>query len=1235
MPQENDETTRNDAGTRSQSINIPARRTNTNSNEATHNSSRRSGISNEYGALATSPEQVDGQLGISGRSNTSVDTLRQGASSQPTRPRLGSRNSSSPIIPRGRAAQSTSRFASSLTTPRHAPPERQWSVFGQLMENEGQLRSPAVSPRRPSLRPSVRIEHNDGHNNTFLSRTDHGGDPFTTAELPTPNPVQAQPTSPTSSVHSSPRPESFSDDEEYDSDDSISNTAFVSPATDESRPAWYSPRRLPTVPLLYRNVLKCAIAYFVASLFTFSPHLSSMLGSLTSYGPGDGNRRPSPTGHMVATIAVYFNPAKTMGAMVDADLYCFIGLLYSAFVSLSSMTMFWWLEVKPGWEWLADLLAISWIGLSMSALAWTKVWMVACSMTVIIVFVVLIREGGLETLLQVSTIVLIGSLVSNAVCYLIWPQTAYSNLQINMTQTLDSFSTLLTMLTKTFLLEDEFRKPSHEKLHKAIEHHQSSFTSLKKNLSEARSEWFHRSPRTSEDGQGGNRSRRAYEDAVDSLNRLGQHLNGLRSGTRLQYELTRAGVVGRKNKSGKHRGADVEDDEETAILRAAAVMFGDLVDDLGPPLRALSSTCTFSLKRLRESFVKSRAQQRKKDKIEPQDFHELADGIERALIRFESTSNHAVLRLYRKSEASTVYMSQESSIASLDPHASISSLNTEQRDNAMLAGANHEHVFLVYFFIFTLQEFSRELVSLVDAMGRIYHFEQQMINRGPWWKRLMKAVVNLTCRIPWRKSGSRNQTRKRPGLKRSLSAFMTPSSPRTHPSFPKVRPHAPNTIQTPPWGGLTLIGKIKQTLWIIGKRLGERDTKYAIKAGMATAILAAPAFFDSTRQFFIAYWGDWALISFFIVISPTIGATNHLSTHRILGTLFGAAVAAGIYTIFPDDALVLSIFGFFFSLPCFYFAVSNPQYLSASRFVLLTYNLTCLYCYNLREDDLSVLYVASHRALAVTIGVVWAALVSRFWWPAEARRELGKALGEFCLNIGWLYTRLVASNSFAPEYRNEQRESADESPEATTFVARQENTSRLNNSIEEFMSMELHLQIKLIELQGLLAQTQHEPRLKGPFPVQLYRGILTSLQTILDKLHSMRCVTTRKNEFIIPVNKERHEMVGNIILSFSTLASAFRLKAPLPPYLPPVEHSRQRLVDAIRKLEVVRNREIKGSRQLLFFAYALTMKGVTEELEFLGRTLQNAYGVIGQTPEEFEALFVDPEESHRVISQIA
>jgi hypothetical protein len=51
--------------------------------------------------------------------------------------------------------------------------------------------------------------------------------------------------------------------------------------------------------------------------------------------------------------------------------------------------------------------------------------------------------------------------------------------------------------------------------------------------------------------------------------------------------------------------------------------------------------------------------------------------------------------------------------------------------------------------------------------------------------------------------------------------------------------------------------------------------------------------------------------------------------------------------------------------------------------------------YNLRREDASVVKVGFYRAIAVTAGILWAALVSRFWWPAEARRELSKSLSEF------------------------------------------------------------------------------------------------------------------------------------------------------------------------------------------------------------------------------------------------
>lgn len=98
--------------------------------------------------------------------------------------------------------------------------------------------------------------------------------------------------------------------------------------------------------------------------------------------------------------------------MLEADTFCLMGVLYATFISLGSMSMYWFFEVRAGWEWLADSLVILWIGLGMSAMAWMKVWMgkpsfntgaflflsvrplftddfcVACSMTSIILFVV-------------------------------------------------------------------------------------------------------------------------------------------------------------------------------------------------------------------------------------------------------------------------------------------------------------------------------------------------------------------------------------------------------------------------------------------------------------------------------------------------------------------------------------------------------------------------------------------------------------------------------------------------------------------------------------------------------------------------------------------------------------------------------------------------------------------------------------------------------------------------------
>lgn len=68
---------------------------------------------------------------------------------------------------------------------------------------------------------------------------------------------------------------------------------------------------LPTLTPLQKNILKCSVAYFIGSLFTFSPYLSGFIADLTGNEPGDS--QPSPSGHMVATVLVLSNLSLTNG----------------------------------------------------------------------------------------------------------------------------------------------------------------------------------------------------------------------------------------------------------------------------------------------------------------------------------------------------------------------------------------------------------------------------------------------------------------------------------------------------------------------------------------------------------------------------------------------------------------------------------------------------------------------------------------------------------------------------------------------------------------------------------------------------------------------------------------------------------------------------------------------------------------------------------------------------------
>jgi len=70
------------------------------------------------------------------------------------------------------------------------------------------------------------------------------------------------------------------------------------------------------------------------------------------------------------------------------------------------------------------------------------------------------------------------------------------------------------------------------------------------------------------------------------------------------------------------------------------------------------------------------------------EFIEVANGIQRALFEFDSTSNHAVLRLYNR-------------VGAQGPtsHASTASASTDNNSDQFLSVSDNEDVFLMYLYV--------------------------------------------------------------------------------------------------------------------------------------------------------------------------------------------------------------------------------------------------------------------------------------------------------------------------------------------------------------------------------------------------------------------------------------------------------------------------------------------------------------------------------------------------------
>lgn len=271
-----------------------------------------------------------------------------------------------------------------------------------------------------------------------------------------------------------------------------------------------------------------------------------------------------------------------------------------------------------------------------------------------------------------------------------------------------------------------------------------------------------------------------------------------------------------------------------------------------------------------------------------------------------------------------------------------------------------------------------------------------------------------------------------------------------------------------------------------GLRIFRRDdTKFAVKVGGGAALYALPSFLTATRPFYSHWRGEWGLLSYMLVCSMTIGASNTTGFARFFGTCLGAVCALVGWKISGGNVVPLAIFGWAMSFWTAYIIIAKRKG-PMGRFIMLTYNLTVLYAYSLSRNDSEddqdeggespiISDIAIHRVVSVLSGVIWGIIVTRLIWPSSAKRKLKNGLSVLWLRMSIIWKRDPLSRM-----------------------------SRDGTTVPYFdVKEKLELQRFLSHLESLQVAAQSEFSLKRPFPDAAYGNLLARTRRMLDSFQAM------------------------------------------------------------------------------------------------------------------------------------
>lgn len=343
-----------------------------------------------------------------------------------------------------------------------------------------------------------------------------------------------------------------------------------------------------------------------------------------------------------------------------------------------------------------------------------------------------------------------------------------------------------------------------------------------------------------------------------------------------------------------------------------------------------------------------------------------------------------------------------------------------------------------------------------------------------------------------------------------------------------AKPQAPKVIKYPHNTSLTY------RIWKATSPLRREDVRYAVKVGVGAMLYSMFAFIEETRPIYAHWRGEWGLISYMLVCSMTIGASNTTGLQRFFGTCLGAFIAVFVWVISNDNAIALFFFGWLVSIGCFYIILAQGKG-PMGRFILLTYNLSALYAYSLSnkegEDDddeggisPEIWAIVLHRVVSVLAGCLWGVIVTRIVFPISARKKVKNGMALLWLRMGLIWKR-------------DPLQMLVDGLSGSTYMD-------IRESIE--------LRRFLTQLETLRISASHEFDLRGPFPDKLYRQSLEATGRMLGSFHAMQVVISKdlkasagEAELLKYTKDERRQLSSRISHLFSGMFDLFSTGNPL------------------------------------------------------------------------------------------